>query len=229
MVAMVYARRVTARSWLPESIPGRAIVLRRHVPGNLAAFRRWYGDPEIARLARYQDAPMTPGDIDRFFQQRLSGTGTFAMAIHLRDGDRLIGSCALSQLDGDNGSALFHITIGEKDCWGRGYGTEATRLMLGHAFGTLGLHRVALAVFAFNERAIRSYRKVGFVEEGRSREAIWRDGAFWDEIQMSVLEREWRATRGGEADVAAGQAPGTVDTPASAGAPRTAAGRAFTR
>ncbi|MCU0483996.1 MAG: GNAT family N-acetyltransferase [Chloroflexi bacterium] len=186
---------MTARSWFPESIPGRLVVLRRHLPANLAAFRRWYADPEIGRLARYRDGPMAAGDIDRFFQARLAGAGSFAMAIHLRDTERLIGSCALSQLDGDNGSALFHITIGEQDCWGRGYGTEATRLMVDHAFGTLGLHRVGLSVFAFNERAIRAYRRVGFVEEGRAREAIWRDGAFWDEIQMSILEHEWRTTR----------------------------------
>lgn len=215
---MVYARRVSARNWYPESIPGRLIVLRRHVPANLAAFRRWYGDREIGRLARYQDAPMAPGDIDRFFQARLSGSGSFAMAIHLRDTDRLIGSCALSQLDGDNGSALFHITIGEKDCWGRGFGTEATRLMVDHAFGALGLHRVGLAVFAFNERAIRAYRRVGFVEEGRAREAIWRDGSFWDEIQMSILEREWRASR--ERQVTA--APATAQA-------ATAPGRAYPR
>jgi RimJ/RimL family protein N-acetyltransferase len=207
---------MTARNWLPESIAGRLVVLRRHAPANLGAFRRWYSDPEIARLARYQDAPMAAGDIDRFFQSRVSGGGSFAMAIHLRDTDRLIGSCALSQLDGDNGSALFHITIGEKDCWGRGYGSEATRLMVDHAFGTLGLHRVALAVFAFNERAIRAYRRVGFLEEGRAREAIWRDGAFWDEIQMSMLEGEWRAIRVRETAAAATtQAPGIAPGPAA--------------
>ena len=127
----------------------------------------------------------------------MAGPGSLALAIHLRGSDRLIGTCAFSQLDGDNGSALFHITIGERDCWGRGYGTEATALMLEHAFGALGLHRVALAVFEFNERAIRSYRRCGFVAEGASREAIWRDGRFWDEIQMSILEDEWHARRAG--------------------------------
>ena len=106
--------------------------------------------------------------------------------------DRLIGTCAFSQLDADNGSALFHITIGEKDAWGQGYGTEATGLMLDHAFGELGLHRIALYVFEFNERAIRAYRRCGFVVEGRSREAIWRDGRWWDELAMSVLEADWR-------------------------------------
>ncbi|MEA2631820.1 MAG: hypothetical protein QOE66_2039, partial [Chloroflexota bacterium] len=68
--------------------------------------------------------------------------------------------------------------------------------MLAHAFTNMGLHRIGLAVFAFNERAIRSYEKVGFVVEGRARDAIYRDGRYWDEIDMSLLESEWRATQG---------------------------------
>ena len=76
--------------------------------------------------------------------------------------------------------------------------------MLDHAFGTLGLHRIGLSVFEFNERAIRSYLSCGFVVEGRAREAIWRDGRWWDEITMSVLDSEWprcrsRRGRGGRA------------------------------
>jgi len=176
-------------------LEGSRVALRRHVPENLAAFRRWYSDPEIARLARYQEAPMRPDEIERFFAARVVGDDALAMAIHELATDRLVGTCAFSQLDGDNGSALYHITIGEKDAWGRGYGTEATRLMLDHAFGTLGLHRIALFVFEFNERAIRAYRRCGFVIEGRARESIYRDGRWWDELAMSVLERDWRQQR----------------------------------
>ena len=183
------------RTWFPEVLEGSRVVLRRHVPENLAAFRRWYSDPEIARLARYQEAPMRPDEIERFFAARVVGDDALAMAIHELATDRLVGTCAFSQLDGDNGSALYHITIGENDVWGRGYGTEATQLMLDHAFGTLGLHRIALFVFEFNERAIRAYRRCGFVIEGRARESIFRDGRWWDELAMSVLERDWRRLR----------------------------------
>lgn len=165
------------------------------MPANLGTFMRWYSDPEVARLTRYQDGPMRPEEIERFFTARVVGPDTLTMAIHVRETDRLIGTCALSQLDADNGSALYHITIGEKDAWSHGYGTEATALMLDHSFGRLGLHRVALTVFAFNERAIRSYKKVGFTIEGRAREAIWRGERFWDEISMSVLKQEWLARR----------------------------------
>jgi len=180
-------------SWRPEAIPGRLVVLRRHGAENLRAFTRWYSDPEVARLTRYQQAPLSNDEVQRFFFARILGSDFLAMAIHLRESDRLIGTCAFSQLDGDNGSTLFHITIGERDAWGLGYGTEATELMLAHAFTRLALHRVALTVFEFNSRAIRSYEKCGFVVEGRARQAIARDGRFWDEIHMSILAEEWEA------------------------------------
>jgi RimJ/RimL family protein N-acetyltransferase len=184
-------------SWFPELLTGQLVVLRRHAPENVEAFRRWYADPEIARLARYQQTPMRPEEIDRFFEARVVGPDALAMAVHEHATNRLVGTCAFSQLDGDNGSALYHITIGEPDAWGRGYGTEATRLMLDHAFGTLSLHRIALFVFEFNERAIRAYRRCGFVVEGRSRESIWREGRWWDELAMSMLDTDWRRMHSG--------------------------------
>jgi len=192
---MVYRASVAVGPWFPERIEGNLVVLRRHVADNVAAFRRWYGDPEVARLARYQDTPMREDEVNRFFQVRALGPESLTMAIHERSTNRLIGTCAFSQLDGENGSAMYHITIGEKDTWGRGYGTEATQLMLDHAFTTLGLHRIALSVFEFNERAIRAYATCGFLTEGRAREAVWRDGRWWDELSMSVLAPEWRARR----------------------------------
>ena len=207
------------RTWFPEVLVGKKVILRRHVPANLAAFRKWYADPEIARLARYQESPMRPEEIERFFAARVVGTDALAMAVHERTTGRLIGTCAFSQMDADNGSALFHITIGEADAWGQGFGTEATSLMMDHAFGTLGLHRVGLFVFEFNERAIRAYTRVGFVLEGRSRQSIRRDGKWWDELAMSMLDTDWqriRAERGPaaiEVEGASGGAAGPDDGP----------------
>lgn len=181
--------------WHPEAIVGRLVVLRRHHPENLAAFARWYSDPEVARLTRYQQTPLTSEELQRFFYSRVMGPDALSMAIHVRETERLIGTCAFTQLDGENGSVLYHITIGERSGWGHGFGTEATQLMVSHAFGQLGLHRVALTVFEFNERAIRSYLKAGFQIEGRARDAIFRDGRYWDELHMSILSNEWEASR----------------------------------
>ena len=123
-----------------------------------------------------------------------------AYAITMRETGRLIGSTTFSNLDPENASTLFHISIGEPDAWGFGYGTEATELMLWLAFERIGLHRVALSVFDFNTRAIRAYEKAGFTVEGRHREAIVRDGGRWDELTMGMLAVEWRARHSDEAE-----------------------------
>ena len=190
---MARAQVVDRQEWLTAPLVGETVVLRRHRPENLATFQRWYRDTEVSRLTRYRSEPMNPEEVERYFRARVLGGDTLSYAIHLAQNDRLIGSATFSQLDLANGSVTYHITIGERDCWGLGYGTEATELMLELAFEQLGLHRVALAVFEFNRRAIRSYEKAGFRIEGRLRDTILRDGRHWDEISMSILEPEWRA------------------------------------
>ena len=182
--------------WHPPSIEGKGVMLRHHRYDDLADVRRWYRDPELARLTRYSLRPMSDDEIDRFFHGRLMSPEQVAYAITLRETGRLIGSTTFSNMDPDNGSTLFHISIGEADMWGAGYGTEATELMLWLAFERVGLHRVALSVFSFNERAVRAYEKAGFTIEGRHREAIVRDGQRWDELTMGVLASEWQARRG---------------------------------
>jgi RimJ/RimL family protein N-acetyltransferase len=204
------ARPIATHPWLPRLIVGERVVLRRHTPANLAAFQRWYTDREVVALTRYRDEPMTRDEVTRFFYARVLGPDSLAMAIHRRSDGRLIGTCSFSQLDPESGSVLYHITIGEKDCWGQGYGTEATQLMLNVAFGTFGLHRVSLTVFAFNERAIRSYRRCGFRVEGRARDAVWRQGRYWDEITMGILRSEWEALQRRDGHPAGGPETGAT-------------------
>jgi RimJ/RimL family protein N-acetyltransferase len=182
--------------WHPPVLTGALVVLRHHRLPDLEAVRRWYRDPELARLTRYSLRPMSDDDIDRYFHARLLSPEQVAYAITVRDTGRLIGTTTFSNMDPDNGSALFHISIGEADAWGQGYGTEATELMLEVAFERVGLHRVALSVFAFNERAVHSYEKAGFRREGLHREAIVRDGRRQDELTMAILAPEWQALRG---------------------------------
>ncbi|KAH8807882.1 acyl-CoA N-acyltransferase [Xylogone sp. PMI_703] len=81
---------------------------------------------------------------------------------------------------------------------GQGYGTEALRWALGWCFRTANLHRVQLEAYEWNERALKTYRTVGFQEEGRLRQAIWRDGRWWDEIILGILEDEWRVSVAGQ-------------------------------
>lgn len=177
--------------WHPPQIVGKLVALRRPHPNDLPSVVNWYRDREIARLTRYQARPMSETEVERFFQLRMLAPDALAYSIVELPDWRLIGFTTFSALDGDNGSVMFHITIGERDAWGRGLGTEVTEMMLGHAFERLGLHRVGLSVFSYNLRAIRAYEKAGFRVEGRLRDAILREGIYCDEIQMGVLAGEW--------------------------------------
>jgi RimJ/RimL family protein N-acetyltransferase len=185
--------------WHPPQITGHLVELRRPIAKDLPSVIRWYRDPEVARLTRYQTRQMTQAEVERFFDARMLAPDALAYSIVELASDRLIGFTTFSALDGDNGSVMFHITIGERDAWGRGLGTEATQLMLQLAFERLGLHRVGLAVFSYNTRAIRAYEKAGFRIEGRLREAIQRQGEFFDEVQMGILAGEWFAAQYGGA------------------------------
>jgi RimJ/RimL family protein N-acetyltransferase len=187
--------------WHPPRIVGKLVALRRPDPNDLPSVVRWYQDREVARLTRYQARPMNSAEVQRFFEQRMLAPDALAYSIAELPDWRLVGFTTFSALDGDNGSVMFHITIGERDAWGRGLGTEVTELMLGHAFERLGLHRVGLSVFSYNLRAIKAYQKAGFKIEGRLREAIQRDGRYWDEIQMGALAGEWFERQYGRADM----------------------------
>ena len=76
---------------------------------------------------------------------------------------------------------------------GHGYGTDAMRVTLRYGFMELNLQRIQLNVYSYNERAIKSYLKAGFVVEGRQRGMLRRDGERWDFVYMSVLRDEWLA------------------------------------
>lgn len=95
-----------------------------------------------------------------------------------------------------NGDAYVGIGLGEQDCWGKGYGTDAMRLILKYAFTELNLFRVSLNVFEYNPRAIRSYEKAGFKHEGRIREFLHKDGKYYDLIYMGILRSEWQEITG---------------------------------
>jgi RimJ/RimL family protein N-acetyltransferase len=98
----------------------------------------------------------------------------------------LVGEVVLNDWDEGNRSCGFRTLIGEAGR-GRGLGTEATRLVVDHALGPMGLHRVALEVYDFNPRARRVYEKVGFVHEGTGREALLFDGEWIDVHYMAIL------------------------------------------
>jgi RimJ/RimL family protein N-acetyltransferase len=163
-------------------------------------FSRWSRDAEFDRLLD-SNAPrlISAATIKTWIeeeQEKDANEVAFFMIQTLED-DRPIGFIDLGYRAWNQGNAWVGIGIGERDSWGKGYGTDAMRLILRYAFDELNLHRVSLGVFEFNPRAQRSYEKAGFKVEGRERGAIHRDGKRWDVILMGILRSEWEAQKNG--------------------------------
>jgi RimJ/RimL family protein N-acetyltransferase len=185
---------------------GRLVTLRTHVPANREAFQRWYADREIAELLRHDLEPLTPVQSRGYFETFIlpsSARGT-CFAIHERKSKRLIGTTALTdRVSGRNGiSALFRIVIGEKEVWGRGYGTEATRLMAEEAFDSMGLSEIRLEVFNHNVRAIAAYARVGFEVTGEHVEWVPRRKTELRVIEMGLSRDAYLANDDGDSDAA---------------------------
>ena len=105
--------------------------------------------------------------------------------------DRVIGFIALDGLDWIARSGWVRIGIGDTAYRGKGYATEAMRLLLRYAFDGLNLNRVNLNVVSYTERAIRSYEQVGFRYEGTQREVICKEEQRWDSVDMGILRQDW--------------------------------------
>jgi RimJ/RimL family protein N-acetyltransferase len=155
-------------------------------------------DPEADRLTGTHRPPesLDLARLEAWYASRASLDDRLDLAVVDRATGDVAGEVVLNELDRESRSCSFRIYLAGEGNRGRGLGTEATRLMLAHAFETVGLHRVALEVYTFNARARRVYEKTGFVYEGTKRQSLLWDGAWVDADVMSILGPEWAAHPG---------------------------------
>lgn len=135
-------------------------------------------------------------ELKDWYSTRAEDDGRIDLSIVERSTGKWAGEVVLNDLDPDNLSCGFRILLAQPRFFGHGLGTEATRLMLAHAFGTAGLHRVELEVYAFNPRARHVYANCGFVYEGTRRDALRWDGEWVDAEVMAVLASDWANVSG---------------------------------
>lgn len=157
-------------------------------------YARWSNDAEYMRLL--DDEPIHPKTPEMFnFPRSEDSWGGVGFGLRTLAEDKFIGFTGLWGVNWSSRSSWFAIGIGDRDYWGKGYGTEAVDLTLGYAFRELSLNRVQLFVFAYNLRAIRAYEKVGFVREATLRQSLLRDGKRYDTYLMGILYRDWESKR----------------------------------
>jgi RimJ/RimL family protein N-acetyltransferase len=187
-----------------RGLRGQRVYLRPLEPSDADVVHGWYEDTRVQTLMG--DPPMSSAARRRRYEDAVKGDGAevFRFVICLLEDDRPIGRTDLFEIDRQNGSCAFGITIGPPQLWGQGLGTDAVNALVDFAFGQLRMERVWLDTDDHNARAQAAYRKAGFTEEGRFRRAFYQDGRWSDDIRMAMLRDEWEAlTRPRSWDLAA--------------------------
>ena len=178
---------------------GKRVYLRALEKEDLICIQKWSNDPEIRKLTG-EVASMGQADADKFLERVYNDNTREWFVIIIKENERLIGEAGLLRMFHAWRTTDISIIIGEKDAWGKGYGTEAILLLLDYAFRRLNFHRVAIGVVGFNEKAIRFWEKIGFKKEGIQRDGYYYKHKYHDFVMMSILEDEFRELHRGIAD-----------------------------
>ena len=180
-------------------IEGKHVRLRKLERTDLPTLHRWMNDREVMAWARFSPDHMTSlSALEKDYEKELSGEDRerTTYMIEERASGKAIGWCTERTWDRKHVNANLGIGLGEKDLWGKGFGTEAVGLLLEIVFDHQGWHRAELYTLAENDRAIRSAEKAGFRKCGVEREASYYKGRFHDIVEMEQLKPEWDSRKG---------------------------------
>ncbi|MEK7353262.1 MAG: GNAT family protein [Chloroflexota bacterium] len=182
---------------------GKKVLLRPVRRADIQYFLKWFNDLEVTQYLN-MSLPMTEMAEEKFIEElgTSRSQSTVMFVIEAIEGDsskpidsaqgKPIGNTGLSNISARDHHATFGIAIGDKDYWSKGCGTEAARLIINYGFEVLNLHRINSGAIAFNERSLRMHKSVGFKEEGRQREYIFKNGKFQDHVIFGMLREEWK-------------------------------------
>lgn len=160
-----------------------------------ALYKEWLNDIELSTNLNIKPYNLTIEKEKEILEKLVKSESDSVFGIVDKKNDKLIGNCGLMGLEHINRKAMFGIFIGDKKYWGKGYGEEATNLILDFGFNLLNLHNIFLTVFSYNKRGIRCYEKCGFKTAGRLREMRLIAGKYHDVIYMDILENEFKNSK----------------------------------
>jgi predicted alpha/beta superfamily hydrolase/RimJ/RimL family protein N-acetyltransferase len=178
-----------------HTITGAQVALGPLRPELFGLHTAWVNDPDVAWNVFGRLEGRTEAEEAAWLERERSKPDARFFLVYRRDQERPIGVSSLTAIGAEPGRATFRILIGDPGDRGKGFGEEASRLVIAHAFETLGLDRVTLDVFEYNVAARRLYARLGFLETARRRHRIHRDGRTWDVIRMAMDRptRSWTA------------------------------------
>lgn len=171
---------------------GELVRLREYKREDIKLAQEYVNDPEVKRLL-HPGIPYlyTFEDEQKWFDSLSATNDEYSFAIETLEDNKYIGGCGINKINWKNSVAEVGIFIGDKDKWGKGYGTDAMRILIKFIFEQMNINKIKLNVFSFNQRAIKSYEKCGFKIEGVLRQEVFRDGQYYDDIIMGILREEY--------------------------------------
>ncbi|GIW01392.1 GNAT family N-acetyltransferase [Roseiflexus sp.] len=175
----------------PEVVPGDRIFLSVLQRSDLLLFARWFSDLELTLYVGQPGMANTLEQEEEWYERAARQRDAKTFAIIVRDGQQMIGTVSLTDIDQRRQRAALGIAIGDKGAWNKGYGSEAVRLMCAYGFAFLNLYSVYLWVLGYNLRAHQAYLKSGFREVGRLRGGILFDGRRYEDILMEITRDEF--------------------------------------
>ena len=181
---------------------GKFVHLTTEEPGARAKVEvQWQRDTEFHRLMDGDATRMESEHKLREWFEKHSESDfkpeRYSFSVRTLEEDKHIGFFAL-WIDLVHNEAWVGIGIGDREFWGKGYGTDMMKLCLQYAFTELNVYRVSLGLHEYNPRALRSYEKAGFRLEGRTRKDLLREGKRYDSLWMGILREEWLQMQTGD-------------------------------
>ena len=157
---------------------------------------RWTHDLSYLRmLSRDLARPLSQAQLKKKYEGIEKGMEEHNLiyyTIRRKEDNGLLGFLRLDWIEWSHGAAQLKMGIGDAAERGKGYGSQALRLLLRFAFDELNLYRLTVTLSEDNPHGIDFFKKFGFVEEVRRRRALLRDGQTYDLLMLGLLKDEWR-------------------------------------
>ena len=171
---------------------GKEVYLRALVEvDSEGQYPMWFNDADVCRENSHHIFPYTLDQAREYIQQTDKDRHHLILAIVCHKDDKHIGNVALDNINYINRTAELTIVIGDKSCWRKGWGKEASRLICDHGFFVLNLNRIACGTFESNVGMRNLAQYLGMIEEGRRRLAVYKLGRYVDVIEYGVLKEEY--------------------------------------
>ncbi len=171
---------------------GKIVVLRAMERADIPRLWEFAQDMDLGLVTGGGGRPTPLATMERIYEEKWSGREADSVRWGIEAHGNLIGGAELHAIEWLNRSAALAVWIGDRAYRRRGCASDAMRLALNYAFKLLGLNRVYYLAAEPNQAAVQAYLSAGFREEGRMRQALYRDGMYHDVVVLGILRDEWQ-------------------------------------